>query len=136
MTESEHIKRAQRVLCDSLHYDYDDFSEQYVLNSEKTAKNMIENGILMPPVCIGQKVYAVIALDGEEWVSAYKVGGVCYRDGKWYAFEEKVSDEFEIGSSLCMLTKDDAEALVRANLPEYCKKKISDMAQLHSVMTS
>ena len=29
-----------------------------------------------------------------------------------------------------------AEALVRANLPEYCKKKISDMAQLHSVMTS
>ena len=29
-----------------------------------------------------------------------------------------------------------AEALVRANLPEYCKKKISDMAHLHNVMTS
>lgn len=29
-----------------------------------------------------------------------------------------------------------AEALVRANLPEHCKKKISDMAHLHNVMTS
>ena len=29
-----------------------------------------------------------------------------------------------------------AEALVRANLPEYCKRKITDMAQLHDVMVS
>lgn len=29
-----------------------------------------------------------------------------------------------------------AETLTRANLPEYCKRKISDMAQLHDVMTS
>ena len=37
------------------------------------------------------------------------------------------------GNAVCSAV---AEALVRANLPEYCKKKISDMAQLHSVMTS
>ena len=37
------------------------------------------------------------------------------------------------GNAVCPAV---AEALVRANLPEYCKKKISDMAQLHSVMTS
>lgn len=37
------------------------------------------------------------------------------------------------GNAVCPAV---AEALVRANLPEYCKKKISDMAQLHNVMTS
>lgn len=37
------------------------------------------------------------------------------------------------GNAVCPAV---AEALVRANLPEYCQKKISDMAQLHSVMTS
>lgn len=37
------------------------------------------------------------------------------------------------GNAVCPAV---AEALVRANLPEYCKKKITDMAQLHSVMTS
>ena len=37
------------------------------------------------------------------------------------------------GNAVCPAV---AEALVRANLPECCKKKISDMAQLHSVMTS
>lgn len=81
-------------------------------------------------------MYAAICLDDEKWVEAYKVGGVCYRGGKWYVFEENGTEEFEIGSDLCKITIDDAEALVRANLPEYCKKKISDMAQLHNVMTS
>jgi DNA (cytosine-5)-methyltransferase 1 len=37
------------------------------------------------------------------------------------------------GNAVCPAV---AEALVRANLPEYCKKKISDMAHLHSIMTS
>lgn len=37
------------------------------------------------------------------------------------------------GNAVCPAV---AEALVRANLPEHCKKKISDMAQLHNVMTS
>lgn len=36
------------------------------------------------------------------------------------------------GNAVCPAV---AEALVRANLPEYCKKKISDMAQLYDVMT-
>lgn len=38
ISECEHIKRIQRVLIDSLYYDYDDSAEQYILNSEKTAK--------------------------------------------------------------------------------------------------
>lgn len=37
------------------------------------------------------------------------------------------------GNAVCPAV---AEALVRANLPEYCKKKIFDMTQLHNVMTS
>lgn len=37
------------------------------------------------------------------------------------------------GNAVCPAV---AEALVRANLPEYCKKKISDMAQLHDFMSS
>lgn len=37
------------------------------------------------------------------------------------------------GNAVCPAV---AEALVRANLPEYCKRKISDMEQLHNVMTS
>lgn len=37
------------------------------------------------------------------------------------------------GNAVCPAV---AEALVRSNLPEYCKRKISDMESLHSVMTS
>jgi DNA (cytosine-5)-methyltransferase 1 len=37
------------------------------------------------------------------------------------------------GNAVCPAV---AEALVRANLPEHCKKKITDMAHLHNVMTS
>lgn len=37
------------------------------------------------------------------------------------------------GNAVCPAV---AEALVRANLPEYCKTKISDMAQLHDLMSS
>lgn len=37
------------------------------------------------------------------------------------------------GNAVCPAV---AEALVRANLPECCKQKISDMAHLHNVMTS
>lgn len=37
------------------------------------------------------------------------------------------------GNAVCPAV---AEALVRANLPECCKKRISDMAELHDVMTS
>lgn len=36
------------------------------------------------------------------------------------------------GNAVCPAV---AEALVRANLPEYCKRKIADMAELHEVMT-
>ena len=37
------------------------------------------------------------------------------------------------GNAVCPAV---AEALVRANLPECCKKKIVDMQELHNVMTS
>jgi DNA (cytosine-5)-methyltransferase 1 len=37
------------------------------------------------------------------------------------------------GNAVCPAV---AEALVRANLPEYCKKRIKDMAQLHDIMVS
>lgn len=37
------------------------------------------------------------------------------------------------GNAVCPAV---AEALVRANLPECCKKRISDMAELHDIMTS
>ncbi len=39
----------------------------------------------------------------------------------------------QTGNAVCLAV---AEALVRANLPQYCKRKISDMAQLHEVMIS
>lgn len=37
------------------------------------------------------------------------------------------------GNAVCPAV---AEALVRANLPQYCKRKITDMSQLHEVMIS
>lgn len=37
------------------------------------------------------------------------------------------------GNAVCPAV---AEALTRANLPEYCKRKITDMAELHDVMVS
>ena len=51
-------------------------------------------------------------------------------DGKPISRADQVA---RCGNAVCPAV---AEALVRANLPQYCRRKINDMAELHEVMVS
>lgn len=76
---------------------------------EKEAAALIRAGALMPPVKIGDTVFAVIDLDEVE-VDEYTVRGVAYSNGDWYACANDL--EFnKIGDALCLLTREEADAL-------------------------
>ncbi len=80
---------------------------------EKEAEALIERGVLMPPVKIGDTVFAVVDLDEPE-ICEYAVGGFEYSGGKWYVSEGKSNDEFfKVGGQLCLLTREEAEEMVR-----------------------
>ena len=80
---------------------------------EKEADALIERGVLMPPVKLGDTVYAVVELDETE-IYEYAVGGFEYSGGEWYVSEGKSNDEFfKVGDQLCLLTREEAEELVR-----------------------
>ena len=78
---------------------------------EKEAEALLERGILVPPVKIGDTVYAVVELDEPE-ICEYAVGGFEYSGGEWYVSEGKSNDEFfKVGDQLCLLTREEAENL-------------------------
>lgn len=67
----------------------------------------------MPPVKLGDVVYAVVELDEPE-ICEYAVGGFEYSGGEWYVSEGKSNDDFfKVGDQLCLLTREEAEELVR-----------------------
>ena len=54
------------------------------------------------------------------------------RAGVFYGEIKRADQVARCGNAVCPAV---AEALTRANLPEYCKVVIRDMAHLHDVMT-
>lgn len=96
--------------CDKKECD----TECFVLREyEKEAEALIERGVLVPPVKIGDTVYAVVDLDEPE-ICEYAVGGFEYSGGEWYVSEVKSNDEFfKIGDQLCLLTREETEETVR-----------------------
>lgn len=80
---------------------------------EKEAEALLERGVLVPPVKIGDVVYAAVDLDDTGLkIEEYTVGGLEYQDGKWFVCEANEQYEFfEVGTDLALLTREDAEAL-------------------------
>lgn len=81
---------------------------------EKEADALLERGILAPPVKLGDTVYAAVDLDDAPAVDEYVVAGFEYLDGEWYVQQEGYKDCFKVGSDLCLLTREEAEAIIQA----------------------
>lgn len=77
---------------------------------QKEADALLAAGVLVPPVKLGDTVYAVVELDDGPEVAEYIVAGVEYKRGKWYAVEKGFVEGFEVGGQLCLLTREEAEA--------------------------
>lgn len=79
---------------------------------QKEADALLAAGVLVPPVKLGDTVYAVVELDDGPEVNEYTVSGVAYSNGAWYACANDI--EFnKVGDQLCLLTREEAEELVR-----------------------
>lgn len=79
---------------------------------EWLADHLLAKGVLVPPVRIGQKVYAAIKPVVEcdiPTVSEYEVSGILCRDGKWYVTDGSCDAFFEVGGELCKFTFEEAE---------------------------
>ena len=72
-------------------------------------------GALLPPVKIGQTVYAGLIYDDEEDViEEYTVGGVGYIDGEWFIYCEKDLEWYKFDTNYCKPTREEAEAAIAA----------------------
>lgn len=79
---------------------------------DKEADALLAAGVLVPPVTLGDTVYAVVELDDGPEVDEYTVSGVAYSNGAWFACANNI--EFnKVGDRLCLLTREEAEELVR-----------------------
>lgn len=78
-----------------------------------------DSGALIPPVKIGQTVYAVLIYDpedelNEDFIEEYTVGGVGYIDGEWYVYDKRDRELYKVGTDECKLTREEAEAAIAA----------------------
>lgn len=79
------------------------------------ASELIAEGVLLPPVKIGQTVYAALAYDDEEDViDEYTVGGVGYIDGEWLVYCKKDREWYKFDTEYCKPTREEAEAAIAA----------------------
>lgn len=99
--------------CDELCGDWE-FCETCSLFDEfqKEADALLAAGVLVPPVKLGDTVYAAVDLDDAPAVYEYVVAGFEYLDGEWYVQQEGYKDCFKVGGDLCLLTREEAEAVV------------------------
>ncbi len=73
------------------------------------AEHLLAGGVMMPPVKLGQTVYAVLFEGDDAKIYPWQVQGVAYMQDKWYAVDFDGS-EWEIGGACCFLTEQAAEA--------------------------
>ena len=74
---------------------------------------LLREGVLLPPVKIGQTVYAYLegaGENGEDIIDPWIVMGVRYFKGVWHAVGYD-GEEYELGSRYCKLTREGAEAM-------------------------
>ena len=72
------------------------------------AERLLAGGALMPPVKLGQTVYAVLFEGDDAEIWPWSVCGFAFMEGKWYAVERDGS-EWEVGGACCHLSEEAAE---------------------------
>ena len=91
---------------------------------KKEADALLLAGVLVPPVKLGDTVFAVVELDDGPEVKEYVVAGFEYSDGEWYVQQKGYRDSFKVGGQLCLLTREEAERFITAMKgktgDEYC----------------
>ena len=81
----------------------------------KIAKELLDAGVLLPPVKMGQTVYAGVVLDdGEDVIEEYTVDGLACIDGEWRVWCARDRDWYQYGTELCKPTREEAEAAIAA----------------------
>ena len=101
-------KRLERVLKDCPSFER--YSEGVWL--PWIAEHLIEQGVLCPPLQIGQTVFAAYMDEDEPVIEEWVVRGIGIRDGVWYAAGSD-PDEFEFGRWGCLPTREEAEQLLQ-----------------------
>lgn len=76
---------------------------------------LLREGMLLPPVKIGQTVYAALegaGEHGEHCIDAWRIHGVALIDGEWEAcdFDREL---VAVGGDYCKLTREEAEEVVK-----------------------
>lgn len=84
---------------------------------DEVAAFLLANGVIVPPVKIGQTVYSVLIYDPEDeldksFIEEYTVDGVAYIEGEWYVFDERDHELYKVGTEYCQLTRADAEKVL------------------------
>lgn len=77
---------------------------------DEVADFLLANGVIVPPIKIGQTVYSALAYDDEEdTIEEYTVDGLGYIDGEWFVWCEKDADWYKVGTEYCKPTREEAE---------------------------
>ena len=81
--------------------------------AESIAEYLISQGVLVPPVKIGQTLYVAInpifENDEEPTVDEWIAKGVAYEgNDKWF-IENEDDEWFELGDELCKITREEAQ---------------------------
>ncbi len=85
------------------------------------AEHLLAEGVLAPPIKEGQTVYAVLFEGDDATIYPWKVRGVAYMQGKWYAVERDGS-EWEVGGACCFLTQEGAEEYKKTEMQKWKEK--------------
>ena len=88
------------------------------LLSEYLAEHLLAAGVIVPPVKVGQTLYAALSplfsddpVHGE--VCEWEAKGIAYEDdGKWW-IESEDDEWYELGEDLCKLTREEAEQVLK-----------------------
>ncbi len=87
--------------------------EEYI---EAVADRLLSEGVLVPPVKVGDTVYAAIfpifeddPENGE--VYEWSIKGVAYECGEWW-IESEDDEWYKLGDNLCKLTREEAEKVL------------------------
>lgn len=82
-------------------------------------EDKLERGeLLEPPVRIGDTVYAVVDDEFARPIEPYRVCGLAYKGGEWYALDETQADEFLVGGELCCTSFEKAACVWRETKKE------------------
>lgn len=97
-----------------------DYSDAILANAEF----LLAAGVLVPPCRPGDKFYSVLTEFGTWSVEESEIIGICIENGEWYV-ESKDGEFWKVGTALCLLSREEAEKLLKERATKGVKKNRS-----------